>query len=426
MTRNIFGIPIFLLCLFFCIFFGVFTGQAKAAVTLSLDDVVKKVSAENYLVLENAQRVYQAKESVALARANLLPKLNFWKLLEIPFDPKSAVGLIEDIAPFLVPNNWLRVEEEKLFFEAQGQAYRALWANEVLTAKALYFQSLMDESLLNRIQANIQNLESAYEIAKTREALGGSPEGMSKDIQVRILALKEDQRNLRSVLRDEKGWIAYLAGLSGNTEVELTRIELPDLSTLEPLSYFDFEFRTLDSSPEVKQYSSIIRAADYVKSERYFSFLGSSSLSRGVMGGVFDDLPYQQGLGFGLGPSVRIVKAQKQILELQQKGVKETLRRSLKILIDNYNRDLESSGNLKQRANLTAEILERVQMRIALGDPIDPIELIEASRNQIQADSDWLSVQYRFLLNEDRLARLIFFGDYEKTPGNEIVNGGSL
>jgi len=400
---------------------------AQAEVKLSLDEVVARVGSENYLVLENAQRVYQAKESLQLVRRNLLPKLNLWRVLEIPFDPKNAIGFIEDIAPFLAPNNWLRVQEEKLFLQAQTQAYRALWSNEVLTAKSLYFHALMDRGLLTSVESGIRNLEGVYQIARTREILGGLPEGLSKDIRVRILALEEDRRNLEVIIREEASLIAYVSGLPGNEDVELASISLPDLDQLEPLSYADFEFRALDSSPEMRQYDAIIRAADLVKKERYFSFLGSSSLSRGVMGGIFDELPYQDGLGFGLGPSVRIVKAHKTILELQKQGVTETLRRTLKVLVGNYNLDLESSSNLLQRVRLTREILERVQSRIQIGDLVEPIELMEASRNQVQAESAWLAVQYRFLINEDRLARLIFHGDYE-TPPNPFApssNGGS-
>lgn len=392
---------------------------AQAGVKLPIEEVVKRVGSENYVVLENAQRVYQAKERIQLARRNLLPKLNLWRIVGIPFDPKSAIGVIEDIAPFLVPNNWLRVKEEKLFSQAQKQSYRALWGNEVLTAKSLYFHALMDRTLLSSIQDNITSLETVYQIARTRETLGGQPEGLSKDVRVRILGLQEDRRNLEVVLREETSLVAFVSGLPGNTDVELTAVELPDLGTLDPLSYEDFEFRAMDSSPEIRQYQAMIKAAEIVKNERYFTFLGSSTLSRGLMGGVFDELPYQDGLGFGLGPSIRIAKAQKKILEIQEKAVTETVRRSLKVLVENYNLDLESSDNLMQRVKLTREISDRVQQRIRIGDPVDPIELMEASRNQIQAESAWLAVQYRFIMNEDRLARLIFHGDYANQPNSE-------
>lgn len=390
---------------------------SQAGVTpLSLSEMVKKVGTADYVVLDNALRVYQAKEGVQVARANLLPKLNFWKIVSIPFDPKSALGVIEDIAPFLVPANWLRVEEEKLFLQAQRQGYRALWGNEVLTAKAIYLRALADQSLYSSISSEISDLEQAFKIAETREILGGAPVGLSQDLRVRILSLQEDQKNLSVVLNDELSFIAYLSGFKGNESIELKAVSIPDMASLEPLNYPDFEFRALDSSPEIRQYDHLIEAADYVKQERYFSFLGGSSMSRNVAGGVFDGLPEQNGLGFGLGPSVRIVQAQKKILQIQRQGVQETVRRSLKVLTDNYNLDLGSVPNLKKRMELTRDISSRIRFRIQLGDAVDPIELIEASRNQLQAEASWLALQYRFLANEDRLNRLIFNGDYSAPP----------
>ena len=118
---------------------------------IALQDVVKKVSTENYLVLENALRVYQAKEAIQVARGNLLPKLNLWKLITLPLDPLGIVGMVEDIAPFLVPANWWRLEEQKIFHLAQKEAYRALWANEVMTSKSLFVHTQLDQSLLDKL-----------------------------------------------------------------------------------------------------------------------------------------------------------------------------------------------------------------------------------------------------------------------------------
>ena len=82
----------------------------------------------------------------------------------------------------------------------------------------------------------------------------------------------------------------------------------------------------------------------------------------------------------------------------------------------NYNLDLENYNNLKRRENLTAQALEGLFERISLGEQVETLALIEASRNHIQADTALFSVKFRFLTNEDKLARLIFHGDYSKQP----------
>ncbi|MEK6579588.1 MAG: hypothetical protein AABZ55_10215 [Bdellovibrionota bacterium] len=383
---------------------------------VTLQDVVKKIGSDNYLVLENALRVYQAKEAIAVARGNLLPKLNLWRLLTIPFDPSSVLGLVEDIAPFLVPANWFRLEEAKILFLAQKEGYRALWSNELLTAKSLYVHALMDQIILNQIQEDQNQLTNILIIVKSRETFGGMPQGTSRDIEVRLLALKEDQRSMEVLLGEETNLLSYMMGLPATTDLIITPVELPDYSSLDPLNYADFEFRAIDSSPEIRQFEHLIAASDYVTKEVTYAFLGASSMSRGVAGGIFDSLPSQQGLGFGTGASIRISQGQKEILKIQKKGVEETVKRSLKLLVNNYNLDLESYRNLGRRAKLTNAAMLQLYERLKLGENIEPLSLIEASRNQIQGKAAFLAVQIRFLMSEDKLARLIFYGDYNLPP----------
>ena len=112
--------------------------QVNQEVQINLKQVVDKVSTENYSVYQSSLRVYQAKESITIARMNLLPRLNIWKLasaaLEIYFGgPAGAAAggfsIVEDIAPFLVPANWFRVNQTKLFYLADLYCYSALWCN---------------------------------------------------------------------------------------------------------------------------------------------------------------------------------------------------------------------------------------------------------------------------------------------------------
>lgn len=385
-------------------------------VPVTLDDVVKKVSSENYQVYENALRVYQAKEAIQVARGNLLPKLNVWNVASVVFDPTSAVGLVEDIAPFLVPGNWFRLSESKLLYQAEKEGYRALWANELMTAKALYVHLLFDQALLSHIESGAKELKDLLILVQSREVLGGIPEGASRDIEIRLLALQEDRRSLEVLILEEQSLLSYMMGLPAETQVVPMPIDLPDFSQLEPLDHTDFEFRALDSSPELRQFDQFIQVAGLIKKEVNYSFLGVSGQSRGAAGGVFDNLPISNGLGFGTAASARIVAAKKEILKTQRKGVSETIRRQLRLLVSRYNLDLENYANLRRRVDLTETTNRQLFERLRLGNDVSMIDLIEASRNHIQADTALFSVKYRFIANEDRLARLIFYGDYSKQP----------
>lgn len=391
------------------------------ALSITLNDVVRRVSSDNFEVYANALKVYQAKETVQFARMNLLPKLNVWRVTGVAMDAaignySSALGIITDIAPFLVPANWFRVQSDKLLYMAEREGYRAMWANELLTAKALYIHLLLDQSLLEHIGQSEQELKDLLVLVSSREMLGGVPEGVSRDIEIRLLGLQEDKRSLETLVQEEESSLSYLMGYSAAVAVRPISVVMPDFDNLQPLNYSDFEFRTVDSSPELRQFDYFITASDWVKKEAVYSLFGVSDTSRGVAGGVFDSIPIQDGLGFGTPSSIRISNAQKDILKTQRKGVEEVLKRHLKLLVSNYNLDLENYRNLKRRVELTSATNDQLMDRLRLGQDIDILDLIEASKNHIQADTAFFAVKFRFISNEDKLARLIFYGDYSKQP----------
>ena len=144
-------------------------------VELKLEDVAKKVSNDNFLVIENAERVYQKKENIKFSRANLLPKLNIWNLLKLPavfVDPLAVGDIIQDFAPFLVPSNWFKVAQSKHLYKARKEQYRALWANEVNTAKLLFVSVYRDEVFANLVLQKQEKYKEIMQIAKTRNIFG--------------------------------------------------------------------------------------------------------------------------------------------------------------------------------------------------------------------------------------------------------------
>ncbi len=393
-------------------------GAQAAVYPVTLEDVTTKVTNENYFVLENAQKVYQAKTTVQLARRNLLPKLNIWNIVESAGNgPIGLLGIVADIVPFLVPNNWFRVGEEKLFAEATSNGYRALWANELLTARGLLLQAGLDERLLEQVRANSKDLQVLYSLVRNREAMGSIPAGSTKQFEVRQLSVDEEVRGLEKVIQGNRSQLAYLLGFAGNDEAVPTDIRYLDPRDAKPISYSTYEERLIGSAFELKQYDALIKAADKVKKGRYFNFLGTSSISRGSAGTVFDNLPQQDGLGFGLGPSVRIVKSEKKILEIQREAIQETLRKNLKVLVESFNLDLLSREDAIKRVEKTNAIWQLLSDRARLGANVGVFELVEASRTRVEAISTYHSIETRLLLGFDRLNRLMYWDAYRIAEG---------
>ena len=151
-------------------------------------------------------------------------------------------------------------------------------------------------------------------------------------------------------------------------------------------------------------------------------------MSRGTVGGIFDNIPITSGLGFGTGPTMKIISAQKDTLKLQKQGTEEVIKRQLKLLITNNNVYIENYRTLKKKMNLAKLSLDQLFERLNLGENFDMTSLVDASSSYLAAAVSYYSVQYRFIMNEDKLARLIFHGDYSKTPDaqKQIEQGRKL
>lgn len=394
---------------------------------ISLNDVAKKVKESNFNILENAQRVYQAKETINFNKRNLLPKLNFWNTLKLPFGWSSAVDIIQDIAPFLVPNNWFQVAQSRLFYLAQKEQYRALWANEVMTAKLLYINTLRDQEFLKLLSIQKNQLEELINIVKTRSVLGDVAPQVLKFLQIRGFELDEDIRSLNSVIFEELKAISYLMGIPQESKLILEKIRLPNLEELTPIEFDSFIFRAIDNAPELNQYTYIKESLIYVRKEAYFSFLGSSTMSRGINGGIFNNIPVQDGLGFGLGSTIRITSSQGQIIDLNADATREVIKKNLYILVNNFNSYIENINNQEQRFKLAQDNYETVKTQILLGMIIDPLEILTSIENLFDASISLVNYKYEIVNTTEKITRSIFNGDYSKIEGKlELLLDGVI
>ena len=381
--------------------------------SLKLSEVVKSVSQKNYKVKATALRAYQAKTNIEKARADLLPRLTIWSLAKVVIDPSTIIDQITDIAPFLVPANWSRLEQNKILAKAEAEGYRALWGNEVHVTKSLYAKVLLDQGLLKHISESTAELERLHRIVKTHELFGGAKPGTSRDLEIRILGLKEDEQNMKLLISQEIDELTYALGMKAEAKISLAPVELPNVESLKEISYKDYEKQAIAASPERKQYSHLISTVDYIKEEISFSFFGNSPISRGVAGGVFDAIPATTGL-FGQSESIKIADAQAEILRVQQSGVVETLKRQLRALSNQFNSDLLNYAMYQRRLTLAEESALALTRRTQLGEKIDAVEYSENVKNKIQAKAALLSLQYRVLIHQDRLQRITFTGDYAR------------
>jgi len=407
----------------FCLIFSSFT-FAQEPTVITLSDVANHVKKQNYEVLQNAQRVYQARETINFSRRSLMPRLNLWSIATVVIDWRSAIGLVDEIAPFLVPNNWLRVKQSEILYLAKKEQYRALWANEIMNAKILYLNTLRDIDFLETYQEQYNDLKDLVAIVQARQISGEVPAQVLNFLKIRELQFSEDLRVLSNLVFEEKKALAYIMGLPQETSLELPPMQLPSIEELSPIEYDTFIFRAISSSPEVKQYKYIQSALKYLKKEVWFSFLGASSIARGINGGVFDNIPLQDGLGFGAGPSIRIARSESHILTIKENATKEVIKKNLYTLVNKYNSFIVNIDNQNERLNLAVKNYDLLQTQILIGQNVDPLEILESITNLLNVKLALLNYKYDAVASTERLTRIILNGDYVKVDPvlDEVLN----
>lgn len=392
---------------------------------LSIDDITKKVKTDNFTILQNAEKVYQGKENIKYARASLLPKLNLWNVLKlgtIIIDPLSLGDLIQDVAPFLIPTNWFKWRQDKYLFQAKKEQYRALWANEITTVRLLFMSVFRDKALASLVANKTKKYKEIYEIAKARNLFGHGNIFALNIIRDRYLSLVEDSRNLDNMIYSETKELQLLSGIDNQKLIKLLAPPLPHLLGARKIDATKFILKAIDASPEVFQYEHIINALSEMKDIIYFSVLGTSSYSSA--GGVFDHIPIQDGLGFGLGPSLAIVESEGRILKIQQKASSETIKRQVNTLVKEYNSLIENYSIILERMKLANGNYSKMMGHISIGGILNVMEMIEILDNVYGVKLLLISYRYRFSDLVEKLKRVTFSGDYADGPdlSDHIIN----
>ncbi|MCM0606513.1 MAG: TolC family protein [Xanthomonadaceae bacterium] len=391
--------------------------RSEPVIEVDIETVTKKVSDQNFLILQNAMRVYQSKEAVNVSRGQVLPRLNVWKWSSMLFDIRSATSIVEDVAPFLVPSNWFRVQEQKELYESQRHAYYALWLNEVYNARVLYYKIFLDQRLSEFIKREIRELNSIKEIVASRELWGALRPGSTLELDVRILALEEDLRSLNSLLIETRSLLAMAMSLDPNIKLVLLPMKELKIDSLKfGLDYSFLSRIALERSPEVQQYENLISVARIIRQEFSVTALGLNTLARGFTGSQFDSMPIQPGLGFGTPASIRIARGQQNLLILQKWVIEEVIKKQIKNLILDVELDFSNLENITKRVEYTKGLLDITYKRISMGEEVDLLHLVEASRNHIAAEMSEQEVELRFYKHMERKNRLLIEDVYNQQP----------
>lgn len=393
------------------LFIVILTFSSISFSQISLENFSGQIKTKNYTVLEQAQKVYQAKENIEVARGELIPSLNIWKIAKLisnPFD----LGSWAEMAPFLSPSNWFRLEKNQITYAAEVHGYRALVANEVLNARILFVKVHQDQKTYQLIRSYKGELQRIYDIMKVKVDLGMEPPEVAREIQIRILALDEDAIRMRAYLADAKRALSFISGGSGDVELTPENLQAMDMKSGNKLPYDTVINEVVTRSPEIRQFDELLRIIPVIKKEIGFAVLGLTTASIGTTGGYFDNIPIPSGLGFATAPAMKIAQSQENILRLQRQAVLETLKKQTKSASDNMSAEIDLRPFISERQRLASQNAEQLWERFLLGEKINLVFLADTLHTKRMAETALLENEVQFRMQREKMDRLLIAGDY--------------
>jgi|GEM_PF-695906 len=244
----------------------------------SLDEVVGRAKFLNYTIQQEAEKVFQARESLKIAQSNLLPHIQIRNIFSfVLMDPAGVVESLGNLLPFLFPSNWYQWEGAKSLLQAQRKSFASLRGNEMQAAETLFYLTQRDEELLRLVDSHIAWIEKIEQNILTEEQVGILPHGSAEYFGTRVLSMKQDREQIQRLLSVERAALSQAIGLPALNGVSRTiSFSEKDLSQMPPVVAASMSDIAKKKSLEVEVLDALALASDSAKDVATYGFLNPS------------------------------------------------------------------------------------------------------------------------------------------------------
>ncbi len=368
----------------------------------TLDELMGRAKFLNYKVSQDAEKVFQARQGIAVARGNLLPKLNVRAVVGVfTGDFMSAVG---SALPFLFPSNWFKWLESKEMFQAERLSFASLRGNEMNFVEGLYFVILRDQVVLDKLSKQIDWLKTLQKGMAVKETTGSLPTGTSDYFASSIAPFEKDKLSLQTLIKMEYSFLSQAVALPASNAINsLAPIPMPDLSKIIPVDGRDFFRDAQLKSYEAKALNYLVEATKYAQGEIWFSFM---------------DVEGNGGLGFGTPNQILINKSEQSNLRKKVEEMYSLIEsRSVDVAAE-HNQALDNyriaTNGFNQISKRTAWLINRhLNGDVSLNENDFVDQLVDLQVKLIGFAADQVTATQVWLTSKSKLDRLLLNGFYD-------------
>lgn len=384
----------------------------------------------DYSVLVGLKQLFQAKTSLAAARASLfLPGAKLGAIFDPTSSPASfAMNSVSVLLPFLVPSNWFAEKASAHMLESEKDSYYLLELNEYASAYSIY------ETIVNDLDIE-QALQENY------NALAAIANRLQQKADSFVPVDKTDLLNAAQAAEQAEGQLSKMQETIEQEKAALTVVlglPLADLQFSNPVHIAESELETqapeqlltqaLNIAPERDQINQLVAAQKDQKWSDVFAFVNtaeldfgtgtssSSSTSSGGTGSAFGNFAFEGDVSFGFAsfPTYLLDKEKIATIALQLQNLKNTEASEIQSALASISAAKYQVGLYTDAEAKAVQVLDTEGNQYFLGnrDLVDVLQAVSAvvsanmSRINAQADLDTQRINLNRILLADEFAQL--------------------
>lgn len=260
--------------------------KPSATFTATMANIRDQVMKYNYQIVDEFNKVSDAKYTVNKAQDSLIPGISVTGLSTIASNPTFAVTAIQILLPFLIPSNWESLYASQNAFNAEKQAYYVTELNTYASTLAIYFTILSDRRVMQAWQANAEASEQIMLMEQQNLEAGLTSVEAAAQAQKNYSTAQSNATGAVSVFCKDYSALAQALVLDPTpgtgTEISFEQSDLDEITDTSPgfenENINTLENQALSVAPEVQQLKDLIDAANNDKWAGALGFISSASI----------------------------------------------------------------------------------------------------------------------------------------------------
>lgn len=381
----------------------------------------------NLPVLIQLSKVRQAKESVGIARGNLLPRLNLGAALTSFVNGSFGISSVSFLLPFLIPENWANLRQSQHLLESQKLSYKLVQLNQYASAYTVYATIQGDIALRELLVKEYEGLKQVRDWLENRKRfIGTVPQEDLDNADARTKLAYANISAMDELLLREKAALRQMLALDLSAEFDFQPSAVP-VSPLEARPLREVVAAVQRASPETQQINYLAQAAQSAKFGKTFGFVSGASLNvhPGENGFVssFSGSNMSAGAGFSIGfdyvPSIRLANENINEIYLRARELKLQQQQLVESTIGSI-QEVKKQLNANSEAEVLLERVYQAEFRKYTLGLSDLLHLFEAQTQVSRATAAKVKSQMDLDMLRITLHRALLTAEFSRVPGCRI------